>query len=177
MRLSGDIFKGTPVHIWSVLVLDDFTIVSGDNSGRLQFWDGTNGSLVKTILQHASAIYCICASPDQSQVFASGVDSKVVCVGSLPASNSSISPADREWVYSSALRSHSHDVTTLSIVSSKESPVLLSGMRVNRLSCVSVFVSCIYVCLCVCLYVCLYDTCRRWSGLQNVCVFNYQLFY
>lgn len=38
------------VIVWSIAVLSDKTIVSGDSHGRLTFWDSTHGEQVKTML-------------------------------------------------------------------------------------------------------------------------------
>lgn len=35
------------VIVWSIAVLSDKTIVSGDSHGRLTFWDSTHGEQVK----------------------------------------------------------------------------------------------------------------------------------
>lgn len=124
-RLTGDIFRGLSTHIWSLLVLSDSTVVSGDNRGHLQFWDGVTGVLMSTLHQHTADILCIAADKDETQVFASGVDSKVICVkrisatfrlpSELPEDVSRQDPGHSQWVYTTAHRPHTHDVHALAV--------------------------------------------------------------
>ena len=133
-RLTGDTKKGMKMSmcIWSLVVLADeaSTIVSGDSQGKLQFWNGKSGDLLCSIHQHSASIQCIAASEDQNTIFASGVDSRVVCIqrlsqqkhtedkSSTPSSSTVVSrslPSSDRWVYTSAHRPHSHDVYALAI--------------------------------------------------------------
>jgi len=118
-RLAGDSMKGDPSSIWSLCVLSDSTIVSGDTKGQLQFWRGTTGDeLLCTITQHTSRIMCICASTNEDKIFASGVDSRVICVNRIQTAAASVKANSNQvkWVYTSAHRPHSHDVYSLAIV-------------------------------------------------------------
>lgn len=128
-RLTGDTVKNTKVStcIWSLIVLEDSasTIVSGNSKGKLQFWNGKNGDLLNTIHQHSAAVQCLAASEDQCSVFASGVDSRVICVQRIQTSktqsnqkqpeNGTNLPSSNRWVYTNAQRPHSHDVCALAI--------------------------------------------------------------
>jgi U3 small nucleolar RNA-associated protein 4 len=134
-RLTGDIYRGLSTHIWSLLVLSDSTVVSGDNRGHLQFWDGVTGVLMSTLHQHTADILCIAASRDESQIFASGVDSKVICVKRISAtfrlptgqpagqddSEACRDPSLSQWVYTTAHRPHTHDVHSLAVCPSSVS--------------------------------------------------------
>lgn len=67
--------------IWSVLVLLDGTMVSGDASGRVQLWDGQHGTGLQAFSQHKADVLAVAASPDGNTIFATGID---VQVGNLP---------------------------------------------------------------------------------------------
>lgn len=56
----------------------DDTIYAGDSHGNVTFWDGEQGTLVQTISTHEADVLCIAVTPDGSQLFASGIDSKIV---------------------------------------------------------------------------------------------------
>ena len=124
-RLTGDIHRGLSTHIWSLLVLSDSTVVSGDSRGRIQFWDGMTGVLMSSLHQHTADILCIAADRDETQIFASGIDAKVVCVKRISATFrlpseisddiSRQSPAHSQWVYTTAHRPHTHDVHALAV--------------------------------------------------------------
>lgn len=138
-RMTGDTVRGTTTHIWSLLVLKDSTIISGDNRGHLQFWNGKVGVLTNTIEQHTGEIYCIVASPEEDAIFASGTDSRVIVVNKVLVSTdrdkditdpeqTTDRGGEASWVYSTAQRAHSHDVMTLAICTATGGePVLLSG--------------------------------------------------
>ncbi len=131
-RMAGDFGKGISTFIWSIIVLSDSTVVSGDNRGHVQVWDGETGVLIVTIRQHSSEILALASSPDESQIFASGVDNRVICIQRvmargqaemLPRGSGYVSPADSMWVYSSSHRPHTHDVFSLAVCVLPDAPV------------------------------------------------------
>ena len=113
--------RGVSTYIWSIKVLSDSTIVTGDSRGHVQLWDGETGVLMITLHQHTAEILALAVSPDESQIFASGVDCRVTCVrrvalkavGSSPDEASF--PSDYNWVYSTSHNPHSHDVFALEV--------------------------------------------------------------
>lgn len=42
--------KSREVVVWSLLFLSDHTVVSGDSTGKVQFWDGRTGTLIRSHL-------------------------------------------------------------------------------------------------------------------------------
>ena len=65
-----------PPLVWSVLLLSDLTVVSGDSTGRVSFYDGRHGTLVRSFASHQADVLALAASASETQVFASGVDQK-----------------------------------------------------------------------------------------------------
>lgn len=59
------------------MVLPDGTMISGDSTGTLQFWDGQHGTLLQAFSQHKADILAVAASRDGSTVFATGIDVQV----------------------------------------------------------------------------------------------------
>ena len=115
--------RRTPTRVWSLIVLEDGTVVSGDSIGRVHFWDGHTGTIVKTFQQNDSKadVLDLVASHDNRKVFASGVDTRVVCIERMPQANSSA----HEWVISHTQRIHTHDVRSLATV--WRDPVIMNG--------------------------------------------------
>ena len=120
--------RRTSTKIWSLQVLNDGTLISGDSLGNVQFWDGHAGTLNQTI-QHNdnnADVLDLAVNWDQSKVMASGVDSKVVAMerhipGTGPqdrrnGNDALILPSASKWVLTNQQRAHSHDVTSLAIV-------------------------------------------------------------
>ena len=68
---------GSQLCVWSVMVLPDGTMVSGDSTGTLQFWDGQHGTLLQAFSQHKADILAVAASKDGNIVFATGIDVQV----------------------------------------------------------------------------------------------------
>lgn len=119
--MVGDMVRGVSTYIWSIKVLSDSTIVTGDSRGHVQLWDGETGVLMITLHQHTAEILALAVSPDESQIFASGVDCRVTCVRRVPlkavgSSPDEVSyPSDYNWVYSTSHNPHSHDVFALEV--------------------------------------------------------------
>lgn len=131
--------------VWALQALSDGTVISGDSLGHVQIWDGISGTMTQTFDQseYSGDILCLAVSEDENRIFASGVDSRVMCIQrqGLPADmtdgNSSkglvleSSPL-RKWINICAHRKHTHDVRALAIChknvsSSKSLELLVSG--------------------------------------------------
>lgn len=97
--------------VWSLLILDDGTIVSGDSNGTTSFWDPEFGTLLHEFNQHEGDVLCIAASTSGSSVFSSGIDSKICSFEKVEQE-----PGSWEWVYTNYKRTHTHDVHSLAIV-------------------------------------------------------------
>ena len=46
---TGRVEKNLETTVWSVIILNDFTIVSGDSRGKTSFWNGNTGKLAKQV--------------------------------------------------------------------------------------------------------------------------------
>jgi hypothetical protein len=143
--MTGDVFKGLATHIWSMVVLSDSTVVTGDGRGNVQIWDGTVGVLMLNIHQNTAEILALAVTPDERQIFASGVDGRVTCIKKVQGTNNDKSnnddggnvyntntnPTDSQWVYTSSHRPHSHDVYALTICMNSNSNPNTSRVRSN----------------------------------------------
>lgn len=143
--MLGDVMRGSiGVQIWTLCVMADSTVVSGDSRGQVQLWDGATGVLMDTFRQHSADVLALVVSPGGRNIFASGVDGKVVCLQRSQCAEGSgpISAAtNSSWIYVHAHRAHSHDVFSLAVVPVKRAGsgvddklVLLSGGVEGRLS-------------------------------------------
>jgi U3 small nucleolar RNA-associated protein 4 len=114
--------RATPTRVWALEVLSDGTLVSADSLGHVQFWEGRTGTLQQTIDQNDSKadVLCLAVSEDESVVFASGVDSRVICIERVPITTKRMQVDSyvtvRHWSLSYAQRPHTHDVNALAIV-------------------------------------------------------------
>lgn len=122
MRMTVESLGRTiPTRVWALEVLRDGTLVSADSLGHVQFWDGATGTLQQSIDQNDSKadVLCLAVSDDETTIFASGVDSRVICierlaVGSQAHTEDNFGPI-QQWALSHAQRPHTHDVNALII--------------------------------------------------------------
>lgn len=127
---------GRQLQVWSVLVLADGTLVSGDSGGGTRFWDGAHGTQLQAFQTHQADVLCLAALPCGSAVFAAGVDSKVVQLQRVGGGGAAAAAASDGWAVTSSKRPHTHDVRALAIApfpkladdaSPRDTHVLLSG--------------------------------------------------
>lgn len=71
---TGRVEKAKETVVWSIYVLKNMTIVSGDSRGRLTFWDGNLGSQIDSYIASKADILCVTANENEDQLFCSGID-------------------------------------------------------------------------------------------------------
>ena len=124
--------------VWAVDCLKDGTIVSGDSSGEVAFWDGRTYGMLKRIKGHEADTLCLASSEDGSTVFSGGMDRRTVVyklkVGAQKA----------KWARVAHNRYHDHDVKAMTTYESKKMSVVVSGgmqsdlpflNKANRIRC------------------------------------------
>ena len=111
--------RNTPPRVWTLQALKDGTVVSGDSLGHVQFWDGHTGTMLYSFDQNDNKadVLSLDITQDQRKVFASGVDSRVVCIECVVPPDQERRPGEslasnvpKRWVLTSAQRPHTHDV-------------------------------------------------------------------
>ncbi|PIN03232.1 WD40 repeat protein [Handroanthus impetiginosus] len=116
----GGLGSGSELCIWSLLALRCGTIVSGDSSGSVQFWDGQFGTLLQAHSYHKGDVNALAAAPSQNRVFSAGSDGQVIlyklssdAVGS--SGEGFVPEAVKKWIYVGYVRAHTHDVRALTV--------------------------------------------------------------
>ncbi|XP_020548323.1 U3 small nucleolar RNA-associated protein 4 isoform X2 [Sesamum indicum] len=116
----GGLRSGSDLCIWSLLALRCGTIVSGDSSGSVQFWDDKFGTLLQAHSYHKGDVNALSAAPSHNRVFSAGSDGQVIL---YKLSSESVGSRDRKfvpevikkWIYVGYVRAHTHDVRALTI--------------------------------------------------------------
>ena len=125
-------------------LLSDLTVVTGDSTGHVSFYDGRHGTLVRRFASHQADVLALTASHDEQRVFAAGVDQKIVSfcpqpqpvqsapddggIGAIGAIGGvELPPPPREWFTSLSRRPHTHDVRAL--ITYEPSVHELKGLR------------------------------------------------
>ena len=75
---TGRLEKNLETTVWSVTILTDFTIVSGDSRGKTSFWNGKTGTLIDSYQSHKADILTVAANEEENVVYSSGVDPSIV---------------------------------------------------------------------------------------------------
>ncbi len=100
--------------VWSVATLPDGTIVTGDSTGRVTFFDPRTRIPIPegTFRAHASSsdVLALCVGPDGKTVYSAGVDQKVAEYTKLDTSN-----GRGRWIQIASRRLHAHDIRALAL--------------------------------------------------------------
>ena len=110
--------------VWSVKCLNDGTIVSGDSTGTLSFWDGKNHALLQRIKSHEADILEVAVSADGQSVFSGGMDRRTTLYRRLEGGGSG---GRVRWAKVTHQRMHRHDVKAMAIHETKNMSIMASG--------------------------------------------------
>ncbi|KAH7883891.1 WD40 repeat-like protein [Phlebopus sp. FC_14] len=118
-RMGTDKMKGERTLVWTVGVLADGTIISGDSLGTVKFWDSMTCTQIHSFNAHGADVLCLTIGPEGTSVFTSGVDQKVVQFTYVPSTPDALSSTSNSsvgrWIQSTSRRLHSHDVRSLTV--------------------------------------------------------------
>ncbi|XXG56848.1 hypothetical protein AAC387_Pa03g4158 [Persea americana] len=116
----GGLGSGPELCVWSLLVLRSGTLVSGDSTGSVQFWDTCHGTLLQAHSYHKGDVNALATVPSHNRVFSAGSDGQVVLYklfsDSLESGDgNSFAEVIKKWVYVGYVRAHTHDVRSLAV--------------------------------------------------------------
>ncbi|RHY22766.1 hypothetical protein DYB25_006995 [Aphanomyces astaci] len=117
--------KQPPAVVWSLVVLADLTVISGDSNGNVHTWDGVSGTLMQTFAQLTADVLTLAVDTTETLLFASGIDNQVIQL--RKGSTASSGKAGHQWAYAYSHRAHTHDVRALAISPSSDAALLVSG--------------------------------------------------
>ncbi|XP_071737627.1 WD repeat-containing protein PCN-like [Rutidosis leptorrhynchoides] len=132
----GGLGGGSELCVWSLLALRCGTLVSGDSSGSVQFWDSSHGTLLQAHSCHKGDVNALAASPSHSRVFSAGSDGQVILYklsgNAVDSASDTSSKPIKKWVYVGYVRAHTHDVRSLVVAVPINREDLLPEDRVKR---------------------------------------------
>ncbi|KAI4242965.1 MAG: hypothetical protein LQ352_007133 [Teloschistes flavicans] len=112
------------ILVWAVKCMADGTIVSGDSTGTVSFWDAKQYARLQRITSHEADILDLAVSVDGETVISGGMDRRTTLyrrsAGSKPGEK-------RRWVEIAHQRFHSHDVKAMATFETKGISILASG--------------------------------------------------
>ncbi|EED15185.1 small nucleolar ribonucleoprotein complex subunit, putative [Talaromyces stipitatus ATCC 10500] len=112
------------ILVWSVKSLPDGTLVSGDSTGEIRFWDAKNYSLVQRLRGHQADVLDVAVSIDGETVVSGGADRRTVLYRLKPGKKNDKS---RRWAEVMHRRYHTHDVKKFAVYESKDMSIAVSG--------------------------------------------------
>lgn len=118
--------KGGPseILVWALQCLPDGTIVSGDSTGTISFWDGKTYTLHQRIKSHEADILIMACSSDGTSVFSGGMDRKTILYRKSASAHGN---KKSYWTRISHSRLHNHDIKAMTTFESNRLSVLVSG--------------------------------------------------
>lgn len=123
-RMGTDKIRGERTLVWTVGVLGDGTIISGDSLGMVKFWDSRTCTQLQSFNAHGADVLCIAISPEGKAIYTSGVDQKTIQFSIInTSSEKGSSSSSTRWAQTSSRRLHSHDVRALAIWPDRKSVV------------------------------------------------------
>ncbi|KAG8062492.1 hypothetical protein GUJ93_ZPchr0003g16450 [Zizania palustris] len=115
----GGAGSGHELCVWSLLFLRCGTLVSGDSSGSVQFWDSRHGTLLQAQTYHKGDVNALATVPSQNRVFSAGSDGQVILYKiskeKLGADKDVAKDQVCKWVYVGYVKVHTHDVRALTM--------------------------------------------------------------
>ncbi|ESO82660.1 hypothetical protein LOTGIDRAFT_229732 [Lottia gigantea] len=94
--------------VWTLAVTSNLTIISGDSRGQTCFWNGRQGTLIKSFKSHKADVLTLTVNEADDCVFSSGVDPLLVGFELIYVKNGT-----QQWVQSTTENIHKHDVRAL----------------------------------------------------------------
>ncbi len=127
LRITLDEFKARSTLVWDLKFLRDSTIVSCDSTGKVQFWNSVQGTLIHSHTAHSADVLCLAVSSEENEVYSAGVDQKIVCLKRVSDKS--------KWLYCDSLRAHSHDIRGLAV--SGNGLLASGGVDTELLTCLT----------------------------------------
>jgi U3 small nucleolar RNA-associated protein 4 len=121
---SGPTGGPKEILVWSVKCLSNGSIVSGDSTGEVRFWDGKNYTLTQRLKSHQADVLDIETSIDGDTVISGGMDRRSIVYKRIGTGKGQ---DRRRWAKVMHRRFHSHDVKTMATFEAKNFSVIASG--------------------------------------------------
>ena len=112
------------IIVWSVKCTSDGTIVSGDSTGTVRFWDGKTYALLQRIQSHQADILDLAVSADGNCVFSGGMDRRTTVYRRIGRTGKNELAYWREIAHH---RLHKHDVKAMTTYESRDLSIVASG--------------------------------------------------
>ncbi|XP_060693513.1 U3 small nucleolar RNA-associated protein 4 homolog [Hemiscyllium ocellatum] len=93
--------------VWSLCFLSNYSIVSADSAGKVQFWDWQTGTLLKTHPVTKCDVLTLSVNQTEDSIVAGTSEGTVVQFQLIAVKSGAV---DTQWVRTKTFKHHSHDV-------------------------------------------------------------------
>ena len=121
---AGPVGGPKEILVWSISCTIDGTIVSGDSTGTVRFWDGKQYTLLQRIVGHGADILDLAVSADGQCVFSGGMDRRTTVYRRTDPSQKG---SPYRWKEVAHQRLHKHDVKVMASYENKNMSIVASG--------------------------------------------------
>lgn len=111
---TGRAEKRKETVVWSLAVLKNLTIISGDSRGRITIWDGKMGSQIESFPALKADVLAVAVSEDEQTFCCSGIDPIVKMFALTPFRKDN--QITYQWVKFIQRAIHDHDIKSLQFV-------------------------------------------------------------
>ncbi|KAI9264449.1 WD40-repeat-containing domain protein [Sporodiniella umbellata] len=136
-RMTVDKNPKEQTLVWAVAATTANTIISGDSTGTVTFWDGKMGTMRQTMKAHGADILCMAVSKDGKQVFTAGVDRKINTFRRTTKKSQEAHVS--QWINVGNRRYHWHDIRALALDERPQiNSIVSGGVDVELVACPAV---------------------------------------
>uniref|UniRef100_A0A182QTF7 Anaphase-promoting complex subunit 4-like WD40 domain-containing protein n=1 Tax=Anopheles farauti TaxID=69004 RepID=A0A182QTF7_9DIPT len=98
--------------VWSVCVMKDFTIVSGDSRGRMMVYDGRLGTVLENHMVSEADLFCVALSEERDVIYVAGVEPNIRLYQRVENEKGR---GEKTFIRAYVRRGHTHDIKTLAV--------------------------------------------------------------
>lgn len=121
---AGPVGGPKEILVWTVKCTNDGTIVSGDSTGTVQFWDGKQYTLIQRITGHVADVLDLAIGAGGHSVFSAGMDRRTTV---YRRREQNVKGDSLRWKQIAHQRIHKHDVKAMASYEDKNLSVIASG--------------------------------------------------
>ncbi|XP_058838424.1 U3 small nucleolar RNA-associated protein 4 homolog [Topomyia yanbarensis] len=118
---TGRSHRDNETIVWDVLVLKDFTIVSGDSRGKIMFFDGNMGTVIDSIAASKVDILSLTTDSEEKILYVAGVEPNIKLYQRVEVTKAN--EKIKSYVRTLNRKYHTHDIKSLVMYRNK----LVSG--------------------------------------------------
>ena len=124
---AGSVGEPRDTLVWSVKCASDGTIISGDSTGTVRFWDGQTYASIQRFKGHVADVLDVAVSADGKSVFSGSMDRRTTLYRRITVGKKG---EQSRWKEITHQRFHKHDIKAFALFEAKDMSILISGGKI-----------------------------------------------